>query len=400
MRARRAAFFSSNRPSGYGLDDIFEFEIEDGLHGVNRPVAVRASIEVVDAFTGKPMQGAAIRVLERSADGYLNGGDFYDVVLVPDEGGAGSLSMKLQRKDAEELGKPDLFSNAIGEALFDFVPGKDYLLVVTKDGYKTGDKLYQGEENPTGNLIVNVEPLPQCQPVKGRVKTEAYGTPIANAVVKFFDKKTGNQELVRSNLNGDFDFCLSLAGDWTILAEKDGFIGKTEPVKLGGSGKIYKEISLARDRILQSDSPNAANLGLPPQPLEVGSVIVLDKIYYDFNKATLNESACRQLEGLVSVMRQFPTMEIDLTAHTDTRGSTDENQKLSDERAKNAKIYLVARGVLAARINAIGKGETEPRNQCKDGVECSEEEHAFNRRTEVKVRKINEGVKVEYQGNK
>lgn len=391
-------FFSSTRPNSVGEDDIFSFEIEDGLHGINRPVTTHAGIAVTDAFTNQPLQGASIRVLERSQDGYASGGDFYDVVLQPDENASNNLALRLVRKNADDLGPTDLFSNARGEAYFDFVPGRDYLLVITLDGYKVGDKLYTGESNPTESLNINLEPLPRCKPVRGVIKTDGYGTPIANAVVKFADKKSGKQELVRTNLNGEFDFCLGLEGDWMLLAEKEGFIGKAEPIKLDGAAKIFKEIKLARDRILGNDAPQA-NLA-PPQPLEVGSVITLDKIYYDFNRATLNESACRQLEGLVTVMRQYPTMEIDLLAHTDTRGGTSENQKLSDERAKNAKIYMVARGISAERINAMGMGETAPRNHCTEGVNCTEEEHGFNRRTEVKVRKINEGVKVGFRGEK
>ncbi len=387
-------FFSSNRPNSVGEDDIFSVEIEDGLHGLARPASAHAGVMVHDAYTNQALQGAAIRVLERSKDGYASGGDFYDVMLQPDENGSTNLALRLVRKNADDLGPADLFSNAAGLATFDFLPGKDYLLVITMDGYKVGDKLYTGEENPTSPLDIALEPLPRCKPVRGVVKTDGYGTPINNAVVKFADRVSGKQELVRTNLNGEFDFCLGLDGDWTLLAEKEGFIGKVEPIKLDEPGKIFKEIKLGRDRIIGNDAPALA----PPEPLAVGSIITLDKIYYDFNKATLNESACRQLEGLISVMKQYPSMEIDLLAHTDTRGSAIENQKLSDERARNAKIYMVARGISAERVNAIGMGESQPRNRCLDGVNCSDEEHAFNRRTEVRVRKINEGVKVEFRG--
>ena len=94
------------------------------------------------------------------------------------------------------------------------------------------------------------------------------------------------------------------------------------------------------------------------------------------------------------------TMAVNSDKSAYTSDSTAENQKLSDERAKNAKTYMVARGISTERIVAIGMGETAPRNECRDGVTCTEEEHAFNRRTEVKVRKINEGVKVEFRGEK
>ena len=86
-------------------------------------------------------------------------------------------------------------------------------------------------------------------------------------------------------------------------------------------------------------------------------------------------------------------MEIDLVSHTDTRGDAGLNMELTQERSKNAKIYLVVKGVDESRINAIGKGETEPRNHCKDGVDCSDEEHQQNNRLEVKVRKLGKAAK-------
>jgi outer membrane protein OmpA-like peptidoglycan-associated protein len=96
-------------------------------------------------------------------------------------------------------------------------------------------------------------------------------------------------------------------------------------------------------------------------------------------------------------MNQYKTMEIELVSHTDTRGNSDYNQRLSDQRAVSAKNYLTARGIAEQRIVAKGAGESQVRNQCLDGVPCSEEEHQYNRRTEVKITSINEtAVKVQY----
>jgi outer membrane protein OmpA-like peptidoglycan-associated protein len=89
-------------------------------------------------------------------------------------------------------------------------------------------------------------------------------------------------------------------------------------------------------------------------------------------------------------------MEIELLAHTDSRGTPEYNQELSLERAKSAKRYLEQRGISGSRIRAFGSGESEIRNHCTEGVECSDEEHQFNRRTEVKVTRIDEPVKVQY----
>ena len=90
----------------------------------------------------------------------------------------------------------------------------------------------------------------------------------------------------------------------------------------------------------------------------------------------------------------YPSIEIDLVAHTDSRGMSDYNLKLSSERAFSAKAYLVSKGIDGSRIDAIGKGETKLRNECSDGVDCNEEQHQFNSRTEVVIRKMKEASSV------
>ena len=99
-------------------------------------------------------------------------------------------------------------------------------------------------------------------------------------------------------------------------------------------------------------------------------------------------------------MKQYPSMEVELTAHTDSRGNDQYNLELSLKRAESAQRYLIQKGIRASRIKAMGLGETQIRNRCTDGVECSDEEHQYNRRTEVIVARIDESVKVQYgEGN-
>ena len=130
---------------------------------------------------------------------------------------------------------------------------------------------------------------------------------------------------------------------------------------------------------------------------EEGSVIVLENIYYDFNKSAIRTGAARELDALATLMKQFPSMEIEMVAHTDSRGSEEYNLKLSLKRAESAKRYLVSQGIEAKRIRALGYGESKLRNDCADGVNCSEEEHQYNRRTEVRVARLDAPVRLKYQ---
>ena len=120
-------------------------------------------------------------------------------------------------------------------------------------------------------------------------------------------------------------------------------------------------------------------------PIAVGSVIIFDNIYYDYNSYEIKKGAATELDELVKIMRENPHLKIELRAHTDSRGNNKYNQNLSEKRALSVKNYLTQKGVIPQNIFAVGFGETQLRNHCKDGVKCSEAEHIYNRRTEVLI---------------
>ena len=91
---------------------------------------------------------------------------------------------------------------------------------------------------------------------------------------------------------------------------------------------------------------------------------------------------CRALTDL---LKKYPDMKIELSSHTDSRGQDSYNESLSQKRAESAKTWIVAKGIAADRIVAKGYGEKQPQNGCTNGVECTEEQHQLNRRTEFKI---------------
>lgn len=118
---------------------------------------------------------------------------------------------------------------------------------------------------------------------------------------------------------------------------------------------------------------------------EVGKTIVLRNIYYDFDKSFIREDAKPDLNKVISYMKEYPTIKIELKSHTDSRGSASYNQELSQRRAQAATDYIVNAGISANRIIAKGYGESTPVNNCVDGVTCTEEQHQENRRTEFTI---------------
>jgi outer membrane protein OmpA-like peptidoglycan-associated protein len=112
------------------------------------------------------------------------------------------------------------------------------------------------------------------------------------------------------------------------------------------------------------------------------SEIIINPIYFDYNLYEIREDAEYELEHIVSVLENNPDMIIKIESHTDSRGRESYNLELSDRRAKATRDYLIMRGISSNRIeSAIGYGESQLLNDCKDGSICTEEEHQKNRRS-------------------
>lgn len=382
-----SGFFSSSRAKGFGKEDIWAFTIEQGIEGVEKPQSLPAQIVVVDARTGQPLQNAEIRILKPSGDGFVTSqenNNFYDISLEPIQDRPNAVSLQLTRKNARDLGDPDLYSNNSGVAKTDFFRYRSYFLLVSLPGYQTEERLItpEGEEIAPLRFALRDEPL--CYRSGGVVLSDQMGVRLASVTLRFIHQNSGRMEIVRTNLNGEFDLCLRATGDYLVEIEREGYQLENRSVRIEADQRSYQEIRLRPTETGAPASPGFAS----GAPLREGSVILLDKINYDAGSASLNYSAVRYLDALYDLLERYPTMEVDLVVHTDTRGNPDSNLDLSRERGRTAKNYLTHKGISDRRINVIGKGGSEPRNRCKNGVPCTEEEHRQNVRIEVKVRKI------------
>ncbi len=116
----------------------------------------------------------------------------------------------------------------------------------------------------------------------------------------------------------------------------------------------------------------------------IDDVVELESIYFAYDCDRLNEDARKQLDELALSLKKFPELRIELRSHTDARGSSEYNQRLSERRAASTRNYLVTKGVSPDRLVAIGFGDSKIINHCIKGVECTEEEHQKNRRTKFR----------------
>lgn len=268
-----------------------------------------------------------------------------------------------------------------------------------KDPYNSKLKTNNSFANPNPNIPAGT---PQ---VRGIVLHDEYGRPIPNTKITLLNRCTGDEVTVQVDKTGLFAFPLECGCEYVVKARKNNFIGDNQIISLLDPKDCEKPVAL--ELLLK---PGFDRMGNPlkmgnskiSQSIKEGDMIELKNIYYDFDKYYIRQEAAGDLDDLALIMQTFPSMEIELSSHTDARASTSYNKTLSANRAKSAKEYLIGKGIAANRIQAVGYGESRPRNKCKDGVNCSEYEHQVNRRTEVFVTKFDkkEYIQVNYEDNK
>lgn len=185
---------------------------------------------------------------------------------------------------------------------------------------------------------------------------------------------TGTDKNMSQISDGEAKFVYQLEqqSDYNVVANQAGKFSQTESVCTKG---------LDRSKTLY------VTLKLGISNLDPGAIFVLKNIHYDFDKSAIRPDAARILDNLLNIMIQNPTLRIELSSHTDSRGKDQYNMVLSQSRAQAAVNYLVGKGVERSRMEAKGYGEARLLNNCGNGVQCSEEEHQQNRRTEIKVLK-------------
>ncbi|MEZ4891386.1 MAG: OmpA family protein, partial [Crocinitomicaceae bacterium] len=166
-------------------------------------------------------------------------------------------------------------------------------------------------------------------------------------------------------------------GSYNLILKKEGYFTKTV---------TYNTVF---DRPGQYDVHGVLDLALDPEVKDLRELVQINPINFDLNKYNIRPDAAKELDKIVEVMNKYPNMVVELGSHTDCRATKQYNMKLSDNRAKASAAYIKARITNPERIYGKGYGESRLLNDCEcEGnvkSDCSEEEHAANRRTEFKV---------------
>lgn len=206
---------------------------------------------------------------------------------------------------------------------------------------------------------------------------------------EFVEQSKFEKERKSNDQSNDFAFNLDVDKAYQVIVTKDNYSADTFELNTVGileSTTVQKDIILKTKRS-NNNGNNPSNINTKPESeiISINEPIRLNNIYYEYDDAAILKDAEQDLSVLLDLMKEYPTMVIELSSHTDSRGNDDYNKRLSQRRANSAKNWLVARGVDPSRIKAIGYGETKILNRCKNGVNCTDEEHQFNRRTEFKI---------------
>lgn len=276
------------------------------------------------------------------------------------------LLIDVQARDTSVLMTNDL---GVLETKVDF--GKEYEIKVEKELYEQDEKV---EFSTFGvfkdtNLVQEVLMNPTFIIARIHVIRESDKKPIYNAAISMYNPKTKKDTMLYTDENGYVIGNVDRHSNYWVRASKKGFLDNEASFSTNNYSDKEVELELAMVKIKK------------------GEVFKLENIFYDLNKATLREESRVALDKL-AVFLIANGVKIELSSHTDSRGSNTYNYDLSQRRAQACVDYLVSKGVPKKSIIAKGYGETRLVNRCRDGVKCSEDEHQENRRTEAEILEV------------
>lgn len=353
-------YFASNRPGGYGGIDLYKAtKLANGDFGNAVNLGPKINTPGNEMFP-RPTKDGKIFF---SSDGHPGFGKLDLYVAEKDDTGA-QLIKNLGRNFNS---KDDDFGIYFTEyPKFGFISSN-------REGGVGDDDIYFFEDKTPAPKIVNV--LLQVFTKESKGTENPAVLPQTRVVLYGPDNKQIGGDF--SNPQGRVRFTMSPDQDYTIIASKGGFFSKSIPYSTKGKTPDPKTL-------IQDVTNVTLDTTIILDQLILEKAIVLDNIYYDLDRADIRTDASPELDKLVKILKDNPSIRIELSSHTDSRSSDSYNLNLSQKRAQSAVDYMVSQGI--ARDRLVPKGYGESQLIIKDAK--TEEEHQVNRRTEFKVIEI------------
>ncbi len=313
--------------------------------------------------------------------------------------------VKLTLLQSDGVFVADTLSEMDGHFVFNKIPiGKKYDLQFEKKVFVTAIENFSTEGKTPNEKIFIKKPMKRLPgyflEVTLAEKRLSENTPvdaITGARFEVYNNTTRKEEIViDSTTSNQVNVVLQQGNEYILMLRKKGYYTKRMEARVNVKGcylcmegfgtvnpGVVSNISSAENN---NFGTLIANMDL--ERIDFKRNVVMQNILFEPASSTLRESSFRELDKVVSLLKNNPSLRVELGAHTDSRGSAISNMKLSLGRAQSAVDYIlnVSKGSISQeRIVAKGYGESQLLNKCEDGVACSEDEHAKNRRIELKV---------------
>lgn len=331
----KTLYFSSNMPGSLGGNDIWKVAVNaDGSFGTPENLGAKVNTEGNESFPFITDDNK----LFFASDGRKGFGGL-DVFLIDFN----------KKTDAINVGAP--INTSKDDFAFTFNTTKNIGFFSSN---RTGnDNIYQATP-VCGVEVVTI------------VRDAKTGAILSDARVAILDDKKNVIETRTTAADGQVVYSVDCNRAYTLQVAKDGYESNVFPVAKTNGGIV--------------------NVNADLQPIDVivtPTEIVLKEIFFEFNKSNITQEGAFELDKLVQVMKNNDQMVIMVKSHTDNRGSDAYNMNLSDRRAKSTVQYVISKGIDKSRISGKGYGESEPKVDCKEN--CTEEDHAKNRRSEFLI---------------
>lgn len=360
--SRQVLWFSSNREGGIGGLDIW-YCVKDQL-GWGEPINAGPIIntEKDEAF---PFEKGGFLYFASNGHSVLGGMDLYHVGIEGVEAKTAlAVNTPIFPKEADGVTSTDVNfeydPTLAGTSKMEFVNSQNQYLFDYLAYEKSGKfvKKYTLKKGKPDEIVLNdkIE-------LFAAVKDKETGKDIKGNAVEIIDVATGDSVKIVSDSLGNIKTELDRNKEYQVSTGKEGY----DPVmtKIETKEKVNE---ITKDLAIRK-TPNAP-------------MVRMENILYEFNQFNLSNTGLAELDTLAEFLKMNPDVKVDLSSHTDCRGSNEYNNKLSASRGKSCYEYLTKKGVKKESLIMKNFGETKLLNQCKDGVECGEELHQINRRTE------------------
>ena len=346
----KTMYFSSDMPGTLGQSDLFKVKLnEDGTFGTPENLGNTINTEGRETFPFVTDENE----LYFATDGYP---------------GLGGLDVFVSKINAD--GSFDEVQN-VGEGVNS--PKDDFAYLIdtkTRRGFFTSNR-EGGQGYDDIYKFLETRKLKCEQELYGIVTDLASSQVLPDTKIILFDNQFNIINTTFSDPKGYYAFAVDCGKSYNVRASKEDYTTKEQKVTIKKeNGKTNLPIALEKAvcKVAVGD--------------DLGRCFGIKMIYFDFDKSDIRVEAALDLEKILDVMNQYPLMKLDIRSHTDSRGTSKYNEALSDRRAKSTINWLVKNGVKANRLIGKGYGENLLVNKCSDGVECTEEEHQLNRRSE------------------